>query len=128
MSLTFSKTDILEYNNTSIFDPVKGTELYAFTVKVLKKPKEADEKTYEIFFKILFALSDVLTYCGELDPKGVLHYHGVIRIKRNFYRKNLIVKGFNIHLSSIYNLYGWMEYCFKNNILHCFENMKKKKT
>jgi len=110
-----------------IFSAIKGTELYCFTVKILKEPKKATEIHYEPFFKVLFSLSDVLCYCGEADPKGILHYHGVIRIKKNFYRKSLCVRGFHVYLTPCFNVYGWFDYCFKNDILHCFENMKKKK-
>ncbi len=126
MSLTIKTFHPLDFKN-DIFGQVKGTELYAFTVKVLKSPKDATELRYESFFKVLFSLSDVLCYCGELDTKGVLHYHGVIRIKKNFYRNSLRVKGFHIYLKPIFNIVGWVNYCYKNEILHCWENLKKKK-
>ncbi len=127
MALTIQGFSPEDFKN-SIFGPVKGTELYAFTVKKLKLKKDITERDYESFFKILFSLSDVLCYCGELDSHGLLHYHGVIRIKKNFYRKNLRVTGFHLFIKPIYNLFGWFTYCFKNDILHCWEHMKKKIT
>jgi len=102
-----------------------GSELWAFTVKKLgKNPKEYDEKSYESFFKVLYQLSEVVVMCGEIDGKAVLHYHGVIRIGSNFYRKNLRVKGYHLYLKRIYRLRQWVNYCFKNNVLYCFEKMK----
>lgn len=103
-----------------------GTELWAFTVKTnLKNGKNADEKTYEKFFRVLHQLSEVITYCGEVDSKLILHYHGVIRIRSNFYRKSLCVKGYYLYLKRIYRLRNWVDYCFKNNVMYCFEKMKK---
>ncbi len=91
-----------------------STELWSFTVKILKNPGKAEAKHYEPFFKILYQLSEVVTYCGETDSKGVLHYHGVIRIPVNFYRKNLRIKGYHLYLKRIYNLQRWIDYCFKS--------------
>ncbi len=103
----------------------KGTELWAFTVKKLgKRNKGIDEKAYEPFFKILYQLSEVIVMCGEVDSKAILHYHGVIRIRSNFFRKNLRVKGYHLYLKRIYKLRNWVDYCFKNNVMYCFEQMK----
>ncbi len=106
------------------FKNKKYTRLWAFTVKVHKDGKKADEKSYEKFFNILYQLSEVIAYCGEIDSKGILHYHGVIRLSSEFYRKNLRVKGYHLYLKRIHNLRGWVDYCFKNNVLYCFETMK----
>ncbi len=107
------------------FRKVSGTELWAFTVKKLgKNPKDFDEKSYEEFFKVLYNLSEVVTRCGEIDTKNILHYHGVIRITTGFYRNQLRVKGYHLYLKRIFKLRGWVDYCFKNNVLYCFEKMK----
>ncbi len=89
--------------------------LWAFTVKVLSRKEIVDEKSYEPFFKVLYQLSEVVTMCGEVDSKGILHYHGVIRLADNFYRKNLRVKGYHLYLKRINNLLGWIKYCLKNS-------------
>jgi len=94
---------------------ISHTELWAFTVKTLGTAKTVDEKDYEPFFKVLYKLSEVVTLCGEVDSKGVLHYHGVIRLDSNFYRKNLRVEGYHLYLKRIYNLLKWMNYIFKND-------------
>ncbi len=103
------------------FRKTPGKELYAFTVKILKNPKKADEKDYEPFFKLFYLNAKVLSCVGEADPKGVLHYHGVIRIPKKYYRKGLIVKGYHLKLVKIYDVAGWINYCYKNDIYHCFE-------
>lgn len=108
----------------NIFRKIQGTELYAFTVKILKNPKVADQVSYEPFLKNLYSLSSVLCICGELDSRKVLHYHGVIRITTGFYRKNLIVKNFHLYLRKVFDVNGWVDYCFKNDIYHCFESIK----
>jgi len=108
------------------FKKITGSQLWAFTVKTNQKDgKKADEKSYEPFFKILYQLSEVIVSCGEIDSRNILHYHGVIRIPSNFYRKNLRVKGYYLYLKRIFKLREWVDYCFKNNVLYCFEKMKE---
>ncbi len=121
MSLLIVKDDEVKIN---IFRKIQGTELYAFTVKILKDPKTADQSSYEPFIKNLYNLSSVLCICGELDSRKILHYHGTIRIPVKFYRKNLCVPNFHLKLKKCYNIYGWINYCFKNDIYHCFESIK----
>ncbi len=120
------KPDVVKFNK---FRQQVGSQLYAFTVKIngipVKDYKKIDEKSYVIFFTQLYQLSEVITYCGEIDSKSLLHYHGVIRLKSNFYRKNLRVKGYHLYLKRIYRLRFWVDYCFKNNVLYDFGNMKK---
>ncbi len=97
------------------------SELWGFTVKILKDPVKANAESYEPFFRVLYQLSEVITYCGEIDSKGVLHYHGVIRLPVNFYRKNLRIKGYHLYLKRIYNLQRWIDYCFKSHNEYDFE-------
>ncbi len=120
------KPEIIQFNK---FKQTKLSHLYAFTVKIngirVKDYQTIDAKSYQPFFNILYQLSEVITYCGEVDNKGLLHYHGVIRIKTNFYRKNLRVKGYHLYIKRIYRLRYWVDYCFKNNVLYDFDNIKK---
>ncbi len=106
------------------FRSIKKTRLWAFTVKIHADGKTADEKSYEPFFKILYQLSEVITMCGEIDSKNILHYHGVIRLSSNFYRKNLRVKGYHLYLKRIFAIRQWVNYCFKYNFEYSFKNMK----
>lgn len=111
----------IQGDDDDVFRTVSGTELYAITVKVLKDPKNADEKAYEPFFKTLYHLTEVVLICSEKDMHGRLHYHGVIRIKTKFFRKSICLRGFHVKLVKIYNAGGWLTYCFKNDIYSCFE-------
>ncbi len=111
--------------NINVFKKVVGYSLWAFTVKVNKDGKYADQRYYEPFFTNLYQLSKVLTVCGEDDTKNILHYHGVIRIKNKLFRKNLCVKGYHVNLTRIHNLRGWLEYCHKRDVLYCFEDCKQ---
>ncbi len=92
-----------------------NTRLWALTVKFLSRKKEVTAESYEPFFKVLYQLSEVVTMCGEADSKGVLHYHGVIRLADNFYRKNLRIKGYHLYLKRIYNLAEWIKYTMKED-------------
>lgn len=120
------KPQVVEFNK---FRQTKGYQLYAFTCKIngikVQLYPNINAKCYEPFFDRLYKLSEVVTYCGEADSKGLLHYHGVIRIPTNFFRKNLRVKGYHLYLKRIYRLRFWVDYCFKNNVLYNFRNMKK---
>jgi len=105
----------------------KFGELWAFTVKILKtKNCIITHKSYEPFFKVLYQLSKVITYCGEIDSKAVLHYHGVIQLDPNFYRKNLRVKGYHLYLERISDLSKWVKYCFKNDFSVQYDQMLEK--
>ena len=125
-SVDSSSSDDSEFK-INIYRKIQGTELYAFTVKITKNPKNADEKNYEPFFKTFYNLADVLCISGEADTKGLLHYHGIIRIKIGFYRKNLYMNGFHLRLKKIFNLSGWIKYCFKYAIMYSFEDNKRAK-
>ncbi len=111
-------------SKTDVFREIQGTELYAITIKVLHAPKNADEKTYEPYFKVLYHLAQVVCICGEKDGNNRFHYHGTIRIPVGFYRKQLCMKGFHIKLTKIYDAEGWLRYCFKNEIYTCFASVE----
>ncbi len=119
MSLPFKR----KFNK---FKRVKGTELWCFSCKVnTKNGKKAEAKSYERFIRNLYRLSQVLTICGEVDSKNILHYHGCIRLRTNYYRKNLCVTGYYTHFKRVNNLIGWIDYCHKNDIFYCFEEIKR---
>ncbi len=108
------------------WQPTKGYLVYAFTVKVTHNLKSATEKSYERFFNNLFARVEVICYCGEFSPREVLHYHGSIRFRTHFNRKKLRIKGYHLYLEPVRNFQAWTNYCFKNNILYCWEKFKHK--
>jgi len=88
---------------------------YAFTVKKLGSHiSEITEKSYEPFFKKLYKFGKEVFKMAELDPHGRLHYHGIIWLKRNFFRKKLRTKGFHWCLRSVWDMSSWIVYCYKN--------------
>ncbi len=112
----------LEYQ----WQPRKGECLFGFTVKVLSRPKGATYDRYRRFFDNLFACVEVICYCGEDDSRGILHYHGAIKVKKSFLLKKLRIKGYHLYLKPVYNFKDWSAYCFKNNIFYCWEYMQKR--
>ena len=110
---------------------------FAFTVKILGlKPSKCDEKDYEVFFDSLYKKCMIVNFkIAEFDSKGLLHYHGVITLKKNYYRKKLIVKGYHLHVTKLRSLFIWTKYCYKNIMidtltlaknpidLKCYENL-----
>lgn len=89
-------------------------EAWAFTVKKLRSPSLADEAHYT---KVLLHLSKfgfVKTCRSERDPKGVLHIHGIIMLRKGMLRKKLVVQGFHMKLELIYDEHGWEDYIMKD--------------
>ncbi len=92
-------------------------EQYAFTVKVTQQhtPADVNEKSYTAFFDLLRARGiRVILKQSEYDSKGFLHFHGIIEMKNNFYRKKIRSKGFHLYLKEIYDLEGWVRYVLKD--------------
>jgi len=94
---------------------------YAITIKKLGPTHFATIDSYEKFFEELNSLvgsGDVVYYKEdqwfEKDPKGKIHCHGRILIRRNVYRKKITnIRGFHVKLVLIDDLEGWIAYCRK---------------
>lgn len=89
---------------------------WAFTVKVNKTLQAAPTKTeYIPFFDKLTRLGiEVECKYGEKDKRGHLHYHGILRIKKGFYRPRLHTKGMMVYLKELTDRKGWMKYIQKD--------------
>jgi len=100
---------------------------WALTVKILVKiplgsnPKVYKEKIiqdhYEPFFKNLYSHASSIYMLAEMDSHNLLHYHGVIQLPLNFYRKKLKVQGFHFKLKRLFNFHGWWRYIHKDYML-----------
>jgi hypothetical protein len=92
---------------------IKSTQkAYCFTVKSLGKDPDAN---YDPFFDKLKHFKVAIEYnISERDPKGKLHYHGILYIPKGFYRKRLVTKGFNIKLEEMGNRKAWLKYIHKD--------------
>ncbi len=93
---------------------VHPMEIWAFTVKILSRKGDIDEKSYTPFFDILYSLGKGVRTIAELDKSGILHYHGIVTLPWGFYRKFLCPKGFHVKLKRVYNFLGWEKYMMKN--------------
>ncbi len=100
----------------------KHHQLYCFTVKVTHNLKKANEGSYKKFFYNLFAKAEVICYCAEYSPKEVLHYHGSIKVPKNYYINKLRVSGYHLYLKKCNNFKNWTDYCFKNNLLYSYNS------
>lgn len=89
---------------------------FAYTVKKLNSaldfPKESD---YEPFFSKLAKFNIPVEYkVAEQDSKNHLHYHGIMYLKKGFFRKRLVVKGIHLKLDEVYDRAGWLKYISKD--------------
>lgn len=86
------------------------TTAYGYTVS----DNRVDVTDYQPWFDKVDKLGcRVVTKCAEHDSKSRLHYHGVILIKKGFFRKRLMMPGLHVKLVEIYDREGWDLYCNK---------------
>lgn len=84
---------------------------FAYTVK----DNRVDSTDYIPFFDNM-EKKGCIVVCkyAEKDSKGKLHYHGIVKIPANCYRKSLCLKGLSMKLVNLFNEEGWLEYCKKD--------------
>lgn len=96
---------------------------FAYTVKKLGTTEVASAD-YDPFFDKLNSYSIKVEYkVPEADSKGKLHYHGIIYLKKGFFRKRIMVKGFHVKLVELYNRDGWIKYISKDLEFTSLEQM-----
>ncbi len=87
---------------------------YAYTVRILRKPKLATSHDYDVFFAHINRW--VTVWEKELEMKNdVIHYHGVISVSPLLYRKKLRLHNFHLFLKRIYDMNGWKQYIVKTH-------------
>lgn len=92
---------------------------YALTLKKnVPKNVTCKRSDYDVIWKT-FEKYDVQTrhLQWELDRSLRLHYHGVVILPKNFYRRKLMLEGFHLNLLPLrtmddYN--RWVRYCYKD--------------
>lgn len=96
-------------------DIVKSDSIaFAYTVKALGAVN-INKNHYDSFFQKLDKLGVKVEYkIGEKDSLGKLHYHGIIYVKKGFFRKRIMMKGYHVKLEEIYNKEGWVKYIHKD--------------
>lgn len=87
-------------------------KVFTYTVKALGKDLDPDYK--KVFDKLNQHNVDIHYIQGERDDKGKFHYHGLINLPNGFFRKKLIVQGFNMKLEEFYPGDEWKKYAYKD--------------
>jgi len=86
---------------------------WAFTVKKLGLNKDVCVDTYDLIKKKWAGLGRITHLVYETDQAGKIHIHGVIMLRKGFYRQRLVVKGFNLNLTEINSMEHWLRYIEK---------------
>lgn len=88
---------------------------WAFTYKILGgQHDQVVESDYASVLKKLKAFGYLKHHRFEKDPKGRLHIHGIILLRKGFFRQTLRVHGFHCHLREVYDEKDWLRYCDKD--------------
>lgn len=87
-----------------------------FAVTYRKHAKKVDTVSEQEFQPLLDHLGKKLaTHCFEKDKgKDHVHLHGVVKIPNGFYRKKLVLLGFNMKIKLITDMKGWLKYLAKD--------------
>lgn len=94
---------------------------FAYTVKILQG-NAATKQDYAPFFNKLDKLKIPVEYkICEKDSKGKLHFHGILYLKKGFFRKRICVKGIHVKLVELYDRKGWIKYIHKDVMYHPLE-------
>lgn len=87
----------------------------AFTLKKLRKPREATEFDYgEVISKWIEKGVIIEASKFELPESKRLHVHGILVLKKNFNKDRLKTYDFSLKLRDIYNWDGWSNYIKKD--------------
>ncbi len=94
---------------------------WAYSVKLrAKKGVVHTAESYEPLFKKWDKLKIQLEYkISEYDSKGQFHYHGIMYIKKGFYRQRLSAKSkdgiaYHLKINELYDRKGWLRYIKKD--------------
>lgn len=86
-------------------------ESYAFTVKKLG-PADINVDYHDVI-SVFTANGNVKEVTQEVDKQGKLHIHGIIVLKKGFFRKKLFLQGYHYKLCQLYDESGWVDYIMK---------------
>lgn len=86
---------------------------YAFTVRILRKPKLATSHDYDTFFEHINYWTTLWEKQIEMAD-DIIHFHGIISLSPKLYRKKLMLHNFHLKLTRIYNRTGWENYIRKD--------------
>ena len=98
---------------------------YAFTVKKLRSPYGAKKEDYNKFFDHLTRYVHIENKYYEIT-NNILHYHGIINIDNDLYRKRLITRGYHLYMTKIRDEQNWIRYCTKRKETYSDELLREK--
>ncbi len=85
---------------------------YCFTIKKFGSVEDVDEISYLPCWHLWHDLDINIEYkYPEFDSKGKLHYHGLIKLPNNYYRKRLQLRGYSTYFKKCYDAKNWLLYC-----------------
>lgn len=90
---------------------------WAFTFKKLGR----ENPTHDDYVPVIEVLQKygLITHSSfERDSKGKIHVHGIVQLRKGFFRKRLEVCGFHLKLVEIYDQSGWESYINKNQMIN----------
>lgn len=105
---------------TSRFARKKDSTIFAFTVKINKKDATLTYDDIWSYWQVNHNVKIRSRY-PEYDKKGKLHYHGIIKVPRKVFRKNLLLPQMHMKLVPLWNELaeqGWNHYCIKDQDIH----------
>jgi len=53
-------------------------------------------------------------YFEQVSVDSKLHMHGVLYVRKGYYKKKLQIPGYYVYVTDIYRLDTWLEYCKKS--------------
>lgn len=92
-------------------------EQFAFTVKkVVGKPETVTKADYDHYITTICKLGAKLEHINyEFDKQGNrLHFHAIISLPKNYYRKKLLMKGYSVDFKVLNDKAGWLAYIRKD--------------
>lgn len=98
---------------------------YAYTVKVLSNKTMDPNYEQDVFSRWRKLGVEFDCSVSERDSKGKLHYHGIIYLRKGFYRRKLVVRGYHMKLEELYDRAGWIRYIEKDLKYKHYEEQAK---
>lgn len=89
----------------------------AFTLKKLRDPKNATLENYsDVLQKWMDMGLKIEAAEFERDSKGILHIHGIVVMRKNFYRMRMKTTDYSLKLRDVYDKSGWIAYINKDKV------------
>lgn len=111
-------------------------------MEILKSDRQSWALTVRCNEKMDATEQDVLEFISNMQRKGAIikdlvfehdngktykgiHAHGIVELKKGFYRKSFAMDGYHYQLKEIFDLNGWLQYINKHRkaekVLKCEE-------